>query len=55
MSHVELTSRYLDALNHGSLESVLELFTPDAVVHSPLYGEMTAKSFYTDLFADTSL
>ncbi len=48
-----LCTEYLDALNESDLEKVLSLFTKDAVVHSPLYGEMDAVSFYQDLFADT--
>jgi hypothetical protein len=32
---------------------MLGLFTPDAVVHSPLYGTLPAAEFYPKLFADT--
>ena len=49
----ELCNHYLNALNEGSLDKVLALFTEDAVVHSPLYGEMPADAFYRDLFSDT--
>ncbi|MCV6588959.1 MAG: nuclear transport factor 2 family protein [Marinobacterium sp.] len=49
----KLCKHYLDALNESSLEQVLALFTDDAVVHSPLYGEMSADAFYRDLFSDT--
>jgi len=41
-------------LNQGNLNSVLALFDKGAVVKSPLYGEMSALKFYTDLFADTT-
>jgi len=50
----ELCKQYLDALNEGNLEKVLSLFAPDAVVVSPLYGEIPATTFYNDLFADTN-
>ncbi|MBN1276614.1 MAG: nuclear transport factor 2 family protein [Deltaproteobacteria bacterium] len=50
----EICRQYLDALNEGSLEKILSLFDQDAVVVSPLYGEMSAARFYKDLFADTS-
>ena len=50
----EICKQYLDALNEGSLEKVLSLFDPNAVVDSPLYGEIPATTFYTDLFADTN-
>ncbi len=46
--------KYLDALNEGSLEKVLSLFDANAIVVSPLYGEIPAADFYRDLFADTS-
>ena len=50
----KLCKQYLDALNEGNLERILSLFDPDAVVVSPLYGEILATTFYTDLFADTN-
>ena len=50
----ELCKQYLDALNEGNLEKVLSLFAPDAVVVSPLYGEILATTFYNGLFADTN-
>jgi len=50
----EICKQYLDALNEGSLEKVLSLFDPNAVVVSPLYGEMPATTFYKALFADTN-
>lgn len=50
----EICRQYLEALNEGSLEGVLSLFTPEALVISPLYGEMPAADFYRDLFADTN-
>ena len=50
----EICMRYLDALNEGSLEKVLSLFDPNAVVVSPLYGEMPATTFFKVLFADTN-
>ena len=50
----KLCKEYLQALNEGNLNNVLNLFTSDGVVISPLYGEMSAKQFYTDLFKDTN-
>ena len=50
----KLCKQYLDALNEGNLEKVLSLFAPNAVVVSPLYGEILATRFYIDLFADTN-
>ncbi len=45
---------YLSGLEVGSYENIIKLFSPDAIVHSPLYGEIKAKKFYQDLFKDTS-
>lgn len=48
-----IVAAYLSALEEGDLAGMLELFTPDAVVHSPLYGTLPAAEFYPALFADT--
>jgi len=45
---------YLKGLEVGSYEDIIKLFSSDAIVHSPLYGEIKAKKFYQDLFKDTS-
>ena len=45
---------YLKCLEVGSYENIITLFSPDAIIHSPLYGEIKAKTFYQDLFKDTS-
>ncbi|MEU5876775.1 nuclear transport factor 2 family protein [Spirillospora sp. NPDC047279] len=44
---------YLERLAAGDLDGVLALFRDDAVVESPLYGQMSARAFYTGLFEDT--
>lgn len=50
----EICKSYLNALNKGDLDLVLSLFTSDAVVDSPLYGQMSAQKFYAKLFSDTN-
>ncbi len=50
----EKIKEYLRGLEAGSYENIIELFSTDAIVHSPLYGEINAKKFYRDLFKDTS-
>jgi len=45
---------YLRGLEIGSADEIIKLFSPDAVVHSPLYGDVKAKKFYQELFKDTS-
>jgi hypothetical protein len=50
----ELAEVYLTALGAARVEWVLELFEPDGIVYSPLYGPVAASDFYPALFADTS-
>ena len=54
MTAEELAAAYLQALRDADLAAMLALFTPDAVVHSPLYGPTPVAAFYPALFADTS-
>ena len=49
-----LVQTYLRALRTADTGLALGLFTPDAVVHSPLYGPTAAADFYPALFADTT-
>lgn len=52
---IERTIReYLKGLEVGSYENIIKLFSSNAIIHSPLYGEIKAKKFYQDLFKDTS-
>lgn len=54
MEYLTLCKQYLNAINTGSLPLVLSLFeSPDAVVRSPIYGQMTAGTYYRILFSDT--
>ena len=48
-----IVAAYLRAVEEADLDAMLALFTPDAVVHSPLYGTLPAAEFYPALFADT--
>jgi hypothetical protein len=54
MTPDELAEVYLTALGAARVEWVLELFEPDGVVCSPLYGPVLASDFYPALFADSS-
>ena len=49
-----IVAAYLKALGDADVDGMLALFTEDAVVHSPLYGDRPARDFYPRLFADTS-
>jgi len=48
-----IVTAYFDGLEKGSYSDVIELFSPNAIVHSPLYGQIEATRFYQELFADT--
>jgi hypothetical protein len=45
--------QYIEGLQLGDLNKIIDLFAEDGLVHSPLYGDLLAKDFYTDLFSDT--
>ncbi|MEK6981732.1 MAG: nuclear transport factor 2 family protein [Candidatus Micrarchaeota archaeon] len=49
-----IIEKYFKALETGNYEQMIKLFTPDAVVHSPVYGNVKANEFYKKLFSDTS-
>lgn len=44
---------YLDALEAGDLEAMLDLFADGATVVSPLRGPTAPEPFYEELFAET--
>lgn len=48
-----LTSQYLQGLAEADIQAILSLFSAEAIVKSPLYGELPATVFYPKLFADT--
>ncbi len=48
-----LLKQYLQALEKGCYEDIMELFADGAVVNSPLYGRVEASHFYRELSRDT--
>ncbi|GAB5398591.1 MAG: hypothetical protein Aureis2KO_01760 [Aureisphaera sp.] len=48
-----ITSSYLEALRKGDLTAVIDLFSDEGIVISPIYGTMLATEFYERLFKDT--
>jgi len=54
MTKKEIAIKYLEYLEKGAIESVLDLFNADAVVDSPIYGIKKASQFYSELDNDTS-
>lgn len=53
MSIKEMIETYLRGLEESDASAISALFSKSAVVHSPLYGKMAARSFYKKLFSDT--
>jgi hypothetical protein len=50
----KIIKKYFKALEVGSYENMMRLFTEKAIILSPLYGKMKAVDFYRELFKDTS-
>lgn len=53
MDFCSLGELYLEALEKGDLEGILNLYAPNAQVISPVYGRLKANEFYNTLLDDT--
>ena len=53
MTPENLIQEYLSALEKSDVNKIFQLFKEDAIVVSPLYGEIKASHFYPELFEDT--
>ncbi|MBS3904894.1 MAG: nuclear transport factor 2 family protein [Simkania sp.] len=53
MNKQSIVKAYSHGLENGNYHDVIQLFSPSAIVHSPLYGNIEASSFYKELFSDT--
>lgn len=53
MTPENVIQEYLAALEKSDVNKMFQLFKEDAIVVSPLYGEIKAFSFYPELFEDT--
>lgn len=53
MTAATVIRAYLRAMAAGDLAGVLDTFSADGVVVSPVYGAMAVRPFYEQLFADT--
>lgn len=53
MTPENLIQEYLSALEKSDVNKIFRLFKEDAIVVSPLYGEIKASNFYPGLFEDT--
>jgi len=54
MEPEEAVRAYFQALESGSYDKIISLFTKYAIVDSPLYGRMQASEFFKDLLQDTA-
>jgi hypothetical protein len=54
MQMEKIIKQYLKALEKGSHENMMKLFSKNAAIISPLYGKISAADFYRELFKDTS-
>lgn len=53
MSKQDVIKAYFHGLEKASYQDIIKLFSPNAVVYSPLYGKIEAVRFYKKLFSDT--
>jgi ketosteroid isomerase-like protein len=53
MEKKDVVKAYLTGLENKNYKAIIELFSAEAVVYSPLYGKAKATHFYQDLFLDT--
>lgn len=54
MDTEKILTQYLHALEKKSYQDIIALFTDDAIVNSPLYGNVKASHFFKELFNDTA-
>ena len=50
----QLCYQYIAAVEQGDLDALLALFTPNALVSSPIFGACSVKSFYAYIFRSIS-
>ena len=54
MNKNEIAKKYLEYLENGNIEKVIDLFSNKGIVESPIYGIKKADVFYRELNNDTS-
>lgn len=50
----KIIETYFESLETANMQTLKNLFAKDAIIHSPLYGDMPFEKFYADLFNDTA-
>jgi hypothetical protein len=53
MSKKEIAKKYIEYLEQGNTEDIIDLFSTNGQVTSPIYGTKLASSFYNNLNEDT--
>jgi len=53
MSKKEIAKKYIEYLEQGKTECIIELFSDNGKVTSPIYGTKLASTFYNNLNEDT--
>ncbi len=54
MNKKEVATKYLEYLEKGEINLLIDLFDENGMVDSPIYGIKKAENFYRDLSDDTS-
>lgn len=54
MNKGQIAKKYLEHLEKGNIEKVINLFSNNGIVESPIYGIKKADEFYRELNNDTS-
>lgn len=54
MTKKEVAEKYIEFLDEGKVAELVNLFSENGKVHSPIYGLMPAKDFYPTLNDDTN-
>ena len=53
-SKKEIAEKYIDFLQMGEVDQLIDLFSEDSVIDSPIYGHLDASVFFNRLKDDTS-
>ena len=54
MNRTLVANKYLEYLENGDIQKVIDLFNENGIVESPIYGIKKADKFYRELNGDTS-
>lgn len=52
MSHQSVTKEFFQEIEKRNYEEIIKFFSPNAMIHSPLYGSTEATYFYKEFLTD---